>query len=128
MNLFQYKMDLIALINERIEKHQKIRYSEIYDLFDSDLSKGSITKREIWDLFEEASEDIIDHDEAIIGVLLENNKGFPGDGFFDIYQWKRQKAYNEKYSGKNILELTEDEKREIVNDELSRLYNYFPIK
>ena len=123
MNVIEEKVPgLIKLLENKARTRSAIRYSAIFDFFDSDTHRN-----DVWETFEEACRKIAPSEVAIYGALLaKKDTNLPSTGFYDIFKNTRHEEYM-RITGGNRLEahdLTLEQMEEIAQLERERVHQH----
>ncbi|AZV46881.1 hypothetical protein C3L23_06215 [Nautilia sp. PV-1] len=115
--------DIVKTLLEAAKNCKTIPYPAIYEIFED----TNASRADIWNTFEAAGRKIAPLNKCIFGALLKDKEGLPKSGFFDTYKNHRSNEYITIVGNKRILELSEQEKEEIVENERQRIWNIFCI-
>ena len=123
MNVIEEKIPgLIKLLKEKARRRSAIRYSAIFNLFDSNTHIG-----DVWETFEEACRRIAPAEEAIYGALLaKKDTNLPSTGFYDIFKNMRHEEYLRITGGKRLeaYDLTLDQMEKIAQLERYKVHQH----
>lgn len=123
MNVIEEKLpELIKFLKAKARRRSAIRYSAIFNLFDSNTHKS-----DVWETFEEACRKIASAEVAIYGVLLaKKDTNLPSTGFYDTFKNMRHGEYLKITGGKHLeaYDLTLEQMEKIAQLERERVHQH----
>ena len=118
MKLTRYFSPVSTLIFKAVETRTSVLYSALFAIFPDDTPPA-----DVYDTLEAVCTELADPRQAIYTVVVTKKAtGLPGDGFFDMFRTFRHDEYVNIAGRSSTLELTNDQKHQIVALEQLRVY------
>lgn len=116
----EYVSRVQNLINQAAKSKGTVSFVDLFAVFPEKTPLD-----DVYDTLEAASANLARWGDAIYSVVMaKKSTGLPGDGFFDIYRIHRRDGYKAICNGSSSLNLTESQKKEMVDLEKARVYDH----